>query len=148
MTRYVMVADLRRCIGCQTCTAACKQANATPPGVQWRRVLDMEVGEYPNVRRVFVPTGCRTAKSMPFFCNRASREPSNLHSEFVGRPKPARSAPAQRQISDTSSVMSAYPRNTGHWADIARCALSANRRYRRRVRFVQRSARPPSRRTN
>ena len=58
MTRYVMVADLRRCVGCQTCTAACKQGNATPPGVQWRWVLDMEVGTYPDVRRVFVPVGC------------------------------------------------------------------------------------------
>ena len=45
MTRWTMVADLRRCVGCQTCTAACKHANATPPGVQWRRVLDMEFGE-------------------------------------------------------------------------------------------------------
>jgi phenylacetyl-CoA:acceptor oxidoreductase subunit 1 len=58
MTRYVMVVDLRRCVGCQTCTAACKGANATPPGVQWREVLDMEVGEFPDVRRVFVPMGC------------------------------------------------------------------------------------------
>jgi phenylacetyl-CoA:acceptor oxidoreductase subunit 1 len=45
MTRWAMVADLRRCVGCQTCTAACRHANATPPGVQWRRVLDMEFGE-------------------------------------------------------------------------------------------------------
>jgi phenylacetyl-CoA:acceptor oxidoreductase subunit 1 len=57
MTRWAMVADLRRCVGCQTCTAACKHANATPPGVQWRRVLDMEVGEYPDVQRAFVPGG-------------------------------------------------------------------------------------------
>ncbi len=63
MTRYVMVADLRRCVGCQTCTAACKLANGTPPGVQWRRVLDMEVGEYPNVSRVFIPTGCQHCAS-------------------------------------------------------------------------------------
>jgi phenylacetyl-CoA:acceptor oxidoreductase subunit 1 len=65
MTRYVMVADLRRCVGCQTCTAACKEANATPPGVQWRRVLDIEVGEYPNVKRVFVPTGCQHCADPP-----------------------------------------------------------------------------------
>ena len=37
--RYAMAIDLRRCVGCQTCTAACKSANATPSGVQWRRVL-------------------------------------------------------------------------------------------------------------
>lgn len=65
MTRYVMVADLRRCIGCQTCTAACKQANSTPPGVQWRRVVDIEVGEYPNVKRVFLPTGCQHCANPP-----------------------------------------------------------------------------------
>ena len=65
MTRYVMVADLRRCVGCQTCTAACKLANGTPPGVQWRRVLDMEVGEYPNVQRVFLPTGCQHCANPP-----------------------------------------------------------------------------------
>jgi phenylacetyl-CoA:acceptor oxidoreductase subunit 1 len=41
MTRYGMVVDLNRCVGCQTCTIACKHANDTPPGVQWRRVLDV-----------------------------------------------------------------------------------------------------------
>jgi phenylacetyl-CoA:acceptor oxidoreductase 27-kDa subunit len=65
MTRWAMVADLRRCVGCQTCTAACKQANATPRGVQWRRVLDLEVGEYPSVRRAFVPVGCMHCDDPP-----------------------------------------------------------------------------------
>lgn len=65
MTRYVMVVDLDRCVGCQTCTAACRQANATPPGVQWRRVLDFEVGEYPDVRRTFVPVGCMHCAEPP-----------------------------------------------------------------------------------
>ena len=60
-----MGADLRRWIGCQTCTAACKQANSTPPGVQWRRVVDIEVGEYPNVNRVFLPTGCQHCANPP-----------------------------------------------------------------------------------
>jgi phenylacetyl-CoA:acceptor oxidoreductase subunit 1 len=65
MTRYVMVADLRRCVGCQTCTASCKEANGTPVGVQWRRVLDIEAGEYPEVSRVFVPTGCQHCDKPP-----------------------------------------------------------------------------------
>ncbi len=60
-----MVADLNRCVGCQTCTAACKHANATPPGVQWRRVLDVESGEYPDVRRTFLPVGCMHCASPP-----------------------------------------------------------------------------------
>ena len=46
MTRWAMTADLRRCVGCQTCTAACKNANATQPGIQWRRVLDLESGAW------------------------------------------------------------------------------------------------------
>ena len=58
MTRYAMSIDLRRCVGCQTCTASCKGANATPPGIQWRRVLDIESGEFPDVRRSFLPIAC------------------------------------------------------------------------------------------
>jgi len=58
MTRYVMVVDLRRCVGCQTCTVSCRHVNATPPGVQWRQVLDIESGEYPDVHRTFMPVGC------------------------------------------------------------------------------------------
>jgi len=65
MTRWAMVADLRRCVGCQTCTASCKHANATPPGVQWRRVLDVEVGEYPDVQRAFIPMGCQHCDEPP-----------------------------------------------------------------------------------
>ena len=65
MTRWAMVADLRRCVGCQTCTAACKHANATPPGVQWRRVIDVEVGQYPDVQRAFVPVGCQHCDEPP-----------------------------------------------------------------------------------
>ncbi|MBZ0130485.1 MAG: 4Fe-4S dicluster domain-containing protein [Rhodobacteraceae bacterium] len=65
MTKWTIVADLNRCVGCQTCTAACKQTNATAPGVQWRKVLDFEAGEYPDVRRAFVPVGCMHCDEPP-----------------------------------------------------------------------------------
>ena len=65
MTRWAMVADLRRCVGCQTCTASCKLTNATPPGVQWRKVRDIETGEYPDVRRTYVPVGCMHCDEPP-----------------------------------------------------------------------------------
>ena len=65
MTRWGMIADLERCVGCQTCTAACKHTNATSPAVQWRKVLDLEVGTYPNVKRVFVPVGCMHCEDPP-----------------------------------------------------------------------------------
>ncbi|MBT3332306.1 MAG: 4Fe-4S dicluster domain-containing protein [Rhodospirillaceae bacterium] len=57
--RYGMVIDLNSCVGCQTCTIACKHANDTPPGVQWRRVIDVELGTFPNVERLFLVTGCQ-----------------------------------------------------------------------------------------
>jgi phenylacetyl-CoA:acceptor oxidoreductase subunit 1 len=53
-----MVIDLAKCVGCQTCTIACKQEHALPPEVFWRYVVDCEVGEYPNVRRLFLPMQC------------------------------------------------------------------------------------------
>ena len=60
-----MIADLNRCVGCQTCTSACKHTNATPPSVQWRQVLDVEAGEFPDVKRAFVPVGCMHCEDPP-----------------------------------------------------------------------------------
>ncbi len=60
-----MVIDLVRCVGCQTCTIACKQENALPAGVVWRFVADCEVGQYPDVRRVFLPMQCMHCAEPP-----------------------------------------------------------------------------------
>src|SRR5215831_9123285 len=65
MTRWAMIADIDRCVGCQTCTAACRHANATSPAVEWRRVLDVEAGAFPNVSRTFVPVGCQHCAEAP-----------------------------------------------------------------------------------
>ncbi len=58
MARYGMVIDLKRCYGCYSCVMACKQANCTPPGVFWSRVLRGEMGEYPNSVRQALPVLC------------------------------------------------------------------------------------------
>src|SRR5215831_14013333 len=65
MSRWGMLADLERCVGCQTCTAACRLANATSPAVQWRKVLDVEAGAFPDVSRTFVPVGCQHCADPP-----------------------------------------------------------------------------------
>jgi phenylacetyl-CoA:acceptor oxidoreductase subunit 1 len=65
VSRWGMLADLERCVGCQTCTAACRHANATSPAVQWRRVLDVEAGAFPDVSRTFVPVGCQHCADPP-----------------------------------------------------------------------------------
>ncbi len=63
--RWGMVIDLNRCVGCQTCTIACKHANDTTPDVQWRRVLDVEQGTFPDVQRLFLVTGCQHCAEPP-----------------------------------------------------------------------------------
>jgi phenylacetyl-CoA:acceptor oxidoreductase subunit 1 len=65
MSRWGMVIDTRRCVGCQTCTIACKQEHALPAGTQWRFVADCEAGEYPDVRRVFLPMQCMHCAAAP-----------------------------------------------------------------------------------
>src|SRR6266542_6058031 len=65
MTRWGMVIDVRRCVGCQTCTIACKQEHGLPAGTAWRFVADIEVGEYPNVRRLFLPMQCMHCAEPP-----------------------------------------------------------------------------------
>ncbi|MCZ6524104.1 MAG: 4Fe-4S dicluster domain-containing protein, partial [Alphaproteobacteria bacterium] len=65
MTRWGMVVDLNRCVGCQTCAVACKHENATVPGVQWREVLDVEHGEFPSVERLFLVVGCQHCAEPP-----------------------------------------------------------------------------------
>jgi Fe-S-cluster-containing dehydrogenase component len=63
--RYGMVIDLTKCVGCNACAAACKQANATPPGVLWSKVLLYETGEYPQARLHFLPMLCMHCQEAP-----------------------------------------------------------------------------------
>ena len=65
MTRWGMVVDLGRCVGCQTCTIACKMENGLPPGTLWRTVLDLESGEFPDVKRQFFPLTCMHCADPP-----------------------------------------------------------------------------------
>ena len=66
MTKYGMVINLDRCMGCDTCSNACKMENNVPMGMLWNRVIsqgceDIEdaVGTYPNLSRSFLPIMCQ-----------------------------------------------------------------------------------------
>ncbi len=63
--RWVMVIDLRKCVGCYACTIACIAENKLPPGVVYRPVVEEEVGEYPNVTRRFLPLPCMQCDNPP-----------------------------------------------------------------------------------
>ncbi|MEJ2691769.1 MAG: 4Fe-4S dicluster domain-containing protein [Candidatus Thiodiazotropha sp.] len=56
--RYAMVIDTRRCIGCHACSVACKTENSVPLGETRSWVESIEKGEFPNVRRSFLPRLC------------------------------------------------------------------------------------------
>ncbi len=65
MTSYGMVFDVKRCIGCNACTVACKQENSLPDGVFFTRTLSAESGEFPNVSRSYLPTICNHCADAP-----------------------------------------------------------------------------------
>lgn len=63
--RWVMVIDLRRCIGCHACTVSCVAENKLPPGVVYRPVIIEEFGKYPNVTMKFLPRPCMQCDEPP-----------------------------------------------------------------------------------
>ncbi len=63
--RWVMVIDLRRCVGCHACTISCVAENKLPPGVVYRPVIEEEFGTYPNVGRRFTPRPCMQCEKPP-----------------------------------------------------------------------------------
>lgn len=59
MTRYVMVIDQRRCIGCQSCTVACRTWNDLPMDIIYNPVVTEGVqGKFPNVHSNWTPLLC------------------------------------------------------------------------------------------
>jgi Fe-S-cluster-containing dehydrogenase component len=63
--RYAMVIDLKRCVGCKSCVAACKAEYGTPPGVTRSKVMRREFGQFPNVRRLSLPMLCNHCENPP-----------------------------------------------------------------------------------
>lgn len=62
MTRYGIVIDLLRCIGCYGCMLSCKAEHFIPPGIFWSRVLIKEYGKFPSVTKMMVPVLCNHCK--------------------------------------------------------------------------------------
>ncbi|MBI5875348.1 MAG: 4Fe-4S dicluster domain-containing protein [Deltaproteobacteria bacterium] len=63
--RYAMVVDLRRCIGCMACVLADKAEFEVPLGV-WRTWVSVRtVGQYPHVKKHFLPRLCNHCDDPP-----------------------------------------------------------------------------------
>lgn len=62
---FVMVLDLRKCIGCQACTSACKVENNVPKDQYRTFVTETEMGEFPDVRKGFLPQLCNHCDEPP-----------------------------------------------------------------------------------
>lgn len=77
--RWVMVIDLRRCVGCHACTVSCIAENKLPPGVVYRPVIIEEVGTYPNVTMNFLPRPCMHCEQSP--CTEACPVNATHHNE-------------------------------------------------------------------
>jgi Fe-S-cluster-containing dehydrogenase component len=66
MTRYVMVMDTRRCVGCDSCTTACKVWNDLPLDIAFNPVLtDGPNGVYPHLHMVHIPMICMHCAESP-----------------------------------------------------------------------------------
>jgi anaerobic dimethyl sulfoxide reductase subunit B (iron-sulfur subunit) len=46
MVRYAFHIDLSACTGCKACQLACKDKNALPRGILWRRVVEISGGDW------------------------------------------------------------------------------------------------------
>ena len=65
MPRWGMVMDVRRCIGCHSCTVSCKTENQVPLGVWRTHMRYYEKGRYPKVSRHFFPVICDHCEEAP-----------------------------------------------------------------------------------
>lgn len=80
--RYAMLIDLRRCIGCQSCTVSCTIENQTPQGA-FRTTVNQYQSSVKVVRKsrmcycrvcatIAIPPACRSARYKPPFSGKTA----------------------------------------------------------------------------
>lgn len=66
MARYAMVIDTRSCVGCHSCTVACRTHNELPTYVIYNPVFTLgPTGAYPNLNMVNIATLCMHCENSP-----------------------------------------------------------------------------------
>jgi Fe-S-cluster-containing dehydrogenase component/DMSO reductase anchor subunit len=56
--QYRFHVDMQSCIGCKCCVVACNEQNGNPAAINWRRVVEIEGGWYPQTGRSYLSMGC------------------------------------------------------------------------------------------
>ncbi len=65
MTRYGMLINTKKCIGCYACRTACQRQNDLLPDESFIRFEDREEGDYPQVLVEHVPLQCMHCEDAP-----------------------------------------------------------------------------------
>ncbi len=65
MTRYGMVINLDRCVGCEACAVGCTVQHGLPRDVRWSSVKQLEQGTYPQVAVLDLPLLCMHCAKPP-----------------------------------------------------------------------------------
>lgn len=69
--QYAIITDLNRCVGCLSCSVACKSANEVPIGTFWNKVLRVgpfpteEGGTFDKSAMYFLPVTCQHCVNPP-----------------------------------------------------------------------------------
>jgi anaerobic selenocysteine-containing dehydrogenase/Fe-S-cluster-containing hydrogenase component 2 len=63
--RLAMLINLNRCIGCQACQMTCKTEYNIPFGISRCRVETVQTGNYPHLKKIFIPRLCNHCDSAP-----------------------------------------------------------------------------------
>ena len=94
MTRLAMVMDQRRCIGCQSCTVACRTWNDLPMDIIYNPVVSEGVqGTFPHVHQNWTPLICMHCEKAPcvLCCPTGASQKDDdgtvwIKSEFLSKP--------------------------------------------------------------
>jgi molybdopterin-containing oxidoreductase family iron-sulfur binding subunit len=69
---WIMVIDVRKCVGDHACAASCTAENVCPPGTSYRKVFGTEYKSFPDPDWFFMPANCQHCDNPP--CMKAANQ--------------------------------------------------------------------------